>query len=147
MKTEHAIRIAAPPEVVWEVTADVERWPEWTPTVKSLVRLDSGSLGPGSRVRIEQPGQPPAVWVVTALEPGRRFAWRTERPGLRMVATHDLISNGGGTENVLRLEAEGWIAALLGPVLRLAIRRALTRENEGLRARCEAVAATRSASR
>jgi len=146
MKMEHAIRIAASPEVVWQVTADVERWPEWTPTVKSVVRLGSGPLAQGSEVRIEQPGQPPAVWVVTVLEPGRRFAWRTARRGLRMVATHDLVPSGSGTENVLRLEVDGWIAVLLGPVLRLAIRRALAQENEGLRASCEAIAATGSAS-
>jgi len=146
MNIEHTIRIAAPSEVVWQVTADVERWPDWTPTVKSVIRLGAEPLGPGSEVMIEQPGQPPAVWIVTVFEPGRRFAWRTSRRGLSMVGTHDLISEGDGTENVLRLEASGWVAVLLSPILRLAIRRALARENQGLRARCEAIAASSVAS-
>jgi hypothetical protein len=30
------IEVAAPPEVVWDVIADFERWPSWNPDVKSL---------------------------------------------------------------------------------------------------------------
>jgi len=36
------VDIAAPPGGVWAVIADVERWPEWTPTVTRLQRLDRG---------------------------------------------------------------------------------------------------------
>ena len=36
MEVENTIHIEAPPAIVWAVTVDVERWPEWTPTVESV---------------------------------------------------------------------------------------------------------------
>jgi uncharacterized membrane protein len=143
MRVEHEIRIDAPPEIVWAVTLDVGRWPEWTPTVTSVTRADDGPLVPGSVVRIRQPAQGVADWVVTEMVEGRRFAWQTVRPGLRMIAIHELDRDGTGTRNVLAVEAAGAAALLLWPLLRLAIRRALADENRGLRARCEAIAGQR----
>jgi uncharacterized protein YndB with AHSA1/START domain len=137
MTIEHAIHIGAPPDVVWRVTEDVERWPEWTPTLTSVTRLDEAPFGPGSIARIKQPGQPEAEWVVTVFEPGQRFEWETRRPGLRMVATHEISPAGAGTKNVLRVEAKGPVAVLLWPVLGLVMRRALAAENVGLKTYCE----------
>ena len=115
MTVEDTIHIEAPPEVVWAVTEDLERWPEWTPTVASVFRLDEGPFGLGSTVRIRQPGQPASTWTVTEFVRGARFAWETRRPGLRMKAWHDAEADGTGTVNRLRLEAKGVLVALLRP--------------------------------
>jgi uncharacterized membrane protein len=132
------IRIDAPAEVVWAITADVERWPEWLPTVTSVTRLDEGPLKRGSVVRLEQPMQPPSLWVVTALEANRIFAWESRRRGLRFVATHDLLADASATMNTLTVEASGVLAVLLWPLLRAALRRAVTAENRAFKQRCEA---------
>lgn len=144
MIVEDGVRIEAPPDVVWAVTVDVERWPAWTPTVTALARLDGGPFGLGSAARIKQPAQPEAVWTVTEYIDGARFAWETRRRGLRMTGTHEVSAEGAGTRSVLRVEAEGAVAVLLWPVLRLAMRRALLAENRGLKGRCEALARGRS---
>jgi uncharacterized protein YndB with AHSA1/START domain len=140
MRVEHVIQIDAPPHVVWSVTTDVERWPEWTPTVTSVRRVGSEPFGLGSVTRIKQPAQPEAEWVVTAFENGRSFSWESRRPGLQFVGTHVISDDGAGTTNLLRVEATGLLAILLWPVLRRATQRALSAENAGLKRKAEQVA-------
>lgn len=142
MTIEDTIHIEAPSDVVWAVTEDIERWPEWTPTVTAARRLDDGPFGLGSIARIKQPGQPASDWTVTEYVAGDRFTWETRRTGLRMAASHRVQRDGSGTSNTLRIEASGVLAVVLWPVLRAAIRRALMQENRGLKARCETVSAS-----
>jgi uncharacterized membrane protein len=139
MTVHDAIYIDAPPAVVWRVTVDVERWPEWTPTVTSVSRI-GGPLALGSVARIKQPAQPEAEWVVTEFEEGQRFAWETRRPGLHMIGRHEMHPESSGTRNVLHVHARGVVAVLLWPVLRFMMRRALADENGGLKKRCEEIA-------
>jgi len=137
MRVSHTIQIRAPLDRVWAVTLDVERWPDWTPTVTSVERLDGGPVQVGSRVRMKQPLQPPSEWVVTRCDAGKAFAWETRRPGLRMIGTHEMRTAPTGTTNILHVDAHGPLAVLLWPLLLLAMRRALRDENVGLARYCE----------
>jgi uncharacterized membrane protein len=141
MRVEHSIHIDASPEIVWEVTEAIDRWPEWTPTVTSVKRVDSGPLALGSVARIKQPAQPESEWVVIQFERGRRFAWETRRTGLHLIGAHEVEPQGAGTRNLLRVEASGAIAVLFWPILKRAIARALADENRGLKQRSEQGAA------
>ena len=91
------VEIQASPETVWGVLREIKRWPEWTPTVKSIRRLDNGPLAVGSRARIRQPRLPPADWRVTELEEGRSFTWVTGSPGLRVTARHWIEPHASGS--------------------------------------------------
>lgn len=137
MTITDAIHIDAPLGLVWSVTQDVERWPEWTPTVTSVRLLGERPIRVGSVAVIKQPMQPQSQWVVTELSANQRFAWETRRPGLYLIGIHDLAASEGGTRNVLRVEASGLLAVALWPILRFAMQKALRDENRGLKARCE----------
>ena len=142
MLLESLIQIDAPPSVVWRFTEDVESWPQWTPTVESVARLDSGPFDVGSIARVKQPGLPVADWVVTELSRGERFAWESRIRGIRMKAIHELTVSGGGTRSILRLELSGAVALFLWPIIRTAAQRALERENAALKAKCESLNST-----
>lgn len=83
MRTE----IAAPADIVWRLTEDVEGWPELTPTMTEVRRSDDGPLRAGSQALVRQPGLRPAQWRVTAVEPGRSFVWQSTTAGVTSVAS------------------------------------------------------------
>ena len=137
MEFRKSIDIDAPPEVVWPVMADGERWPEWTASVTSVRRLDKGPLRIGSRALIRQPRFPLAVWTVTALEPGRRFVWRSGMPGMWVYGDHAVEPLARGTRATLRLTYDGLLARLMGRLTRGITNRYLDMEASGLKQRSE----------
>jgi uncharacterized protein YndB with AHSA1/START domain len=135
-----SVDIAAPPETVWSVIVDAERWHEWTRSVRSIRLLDKGPLTIGSRALIRQPRFPPAVWQVTALEPGRSFTWRSGAPGLHVHARHSVEPITSGTRATLTLRYEGLPGRLLARVTRAITNRYLEYEAAGLKKRAESLA-------
>lgn len=139
MMLENVILIDAPQSVVWSVTIDIARWPQWMPTVTTVKRLDAGPFDCGSAALIKQPGLSEAKWVVTALTPGERFTWETRILGIRMIATHELATKETRTQSILRVEMSGIVARLLWPQIYFSARRSLQRENASLKTKCEAI--------
>src|SRR5262245_9656147 len=107
------VEIPAPRRLVWSVMADVERWPEWTPSVKRIMRLSPGPLVVGSRLRIHQPKFPPAFWRVIEIEPGSHFTSVSTAPGLRVTARHAAEETATATRVTLSIGYEGWFGPLL----------------------------------
>lgn len=105
----------ASPQAIWPVLADVVRWADWTPTISRVRGLSVETLEPGAQFEVHQPKLRPAVWTVTALEPGQRFTWEARSPGLRMRADHRLIAaSDTQTTLELRFTFEGWLGPLVG---------------------------------
>jgi polyketide cyclase/dehydrase/lipid transport protein len=129
--------IAAVPARVWEVMSDVERWHEWTPSIKSVRRLGRGALAVGSRALIRQPKFPPALWKVTAIEPGRSFTWISVAPGLRVIGHHAVAPAAAGSRATLSLELQGMFGGVFGELTRGITERYLAFEARGLKARSE----------
>lgn len=102
--------IAAPPERVWAVLADVERWPEHIPTVTTAQRLDDGPLHVGARTRLKQPKLSEAVWTVTELVENRSFTWVSKSPGVTISAEHLVEPHENGTRLTLSLLLTGPLA-------------------------------------
>ena len=138
--------ISAPPDRVWAVMCDAERWHEWTPSVTRITRLEQGPLSVGSRALIRQPKFPPALFKVTAIEPGRSFTWVSVAPGLRVFAHHRVEPAGGGSQATLSLDMEGLFGGLWGRLTRGITERYLEFEAKGLKARSENAAFRHSAS-
>lgn len=68
-------QIAAPASTVWELLVDVERWPEWGPSVRSASVDGGGPLRIGARGTVTTAVSVRLPFVITEFEHGRRWAW------------------------------------------------------------------------
>lgn len=134
---------------VFAVMTDMERWQEWTPTVRRVEPLtpDALPLKIGSRIRIVQPKVPPAEWIVTLLENDRGFQIRSRSPGAVVTADHWIEPLGDGTRSRVTLSVtfDGWLGSIIGRLMKGLNERYVTQESDGLKRRSEEIA--RSASR
>lgn len=138
MRTE----IAAPADIVWRLTEDVEGWPELTPTMTEVRRSDDGPLRAGSQALVRQPGLRPAQWRVTAVEPGRSFVWQSTTAGVTSIAEHVVEPTDTGTRMTLRFALTGRLAWLIGALYGRRIRRYVATEAAGFRRAAESAAAS-----
>jgi uncharacterized protein YndB with AHSA1/START domain len=138
MRYEHTVDITAPAHTVWTLWTDVERWPEWTASMRSVRRLDSGPLQVGSKARVSQPRLPTVVWEVTELEPDVSFVWVARGPGAFTEAAHRLAETPTGVRATLVLDQRGPLGTVLGRLTGGLTRRYLTMEADGLKQRAEA---------
>ena len=138
MFNEDSVEIDAPPQLVWDVFSDVERWPEWTASVTSLVGRDGPDLAVGKRFAIKQPGMQKLVWRVTEIDPGSSWTWVQRSPGVLVTARHDVISQPGGRTLVRQqLDQRGVLGSLVGRLMVKKTKRFLALEAQGLKARAE----------
>ncbi|WP_430612073.1 SRPBCC family protein [Flavobacterium sp. JP2137] len=71
MKIETQIIIAAPPETVWRILTDFQRYPQWNPFIKSL----SGAVAVGNTIKIELPDMTFSPKVLV-FDENRELQWR-----------------------------------------------------------------------
>lgn len=124
--------IDAPTDLVWEVLADVDHWPDWLPTVDSVERLDDGPFVVGSRARVRQPKLPRAEWEVTEVVDGRSFTWEATGPGMRTIARHEVVPDADGSRVTLSIEQTGPMGAVAALVWRRLTQRYIELEAESL---------------
>lgn len=133
------LECGAPREAVWNVMADVQKWPEWTPTMTSVRALGDAGLVRGNRFEVKQPGLAKAVFTVDACDEGVAFAWSTKSAGVSTIADHVLSDTaGGGTRIELSIRMSGPGVGLLWMLVGRKVRSFVDTEAESL-----AAAATR----
>jgi carbon monoxide dehydrogenase subunit G len=146
MQTIARAIIQASPAAIWQVLADVERWPTWTPTVLSVEPLapngSNDGLRIGARYRVTQPKLRPAIYEVTERVPQQAFTWVQKGPGATMIAEHRLTaSDHAGTEVEISFATQGLLGALAGRMYSKLIADYVRTEARSLKQHCEALAA------
>jgi hypothetical protein len=137
MQVDVTITIAASPEHIWPVLIDVEHWPDWTPSVTRVQRLEPGPLELGSTARIRQPKLPEMTWRVTAFQPQQGFNWETRGWGAHTIGEHWISSQPSGTKLLLRVRQSGLLVPVFAPWISKLTRRYMEMEAQGLKRRCE----------
>jgi len=134
--------IQAPPESVWTVFSDFNRWRAWDPSVLRVQTTEGDALEWGlhfTQTYATRPVEVTARNVVVRLVPGREVVWKGAVVGLHILhATTFQRTEDGQTEVVSRERMAGPLAHLFRDRLRAEAQRAAQRALQGLRAFCEA---------
>jgi uncharacterized membrane protein len=146
---ETSVRIAARADRVWDVLREVERWPEWTPTV-TRVDLEStpeyvpgadgpaGELAKGDVVSIKQPRMRTLSWTIDEWEPASFFSWSSTSGGVTTVATHRVDRTDDlGVTVTLGIRQSGLLAPVVAALIGRQTRRYVDTEAASLKRRCE----------
>jgi carbon monoxide dehydrogenase subunit G len=134
---EQTIEIAASSETIWKVLADVERWPSWTPSVRSVKLLTDGEFAPGTQARVHPAGSPESTWTVTLMKSGQSFRWATRARGAATIGDHIISPSETGATVTLAIEVAGLAGKLFKPLIGPGIRKNLRAEAEGLKRESE----------
>jgi uncharacterized protein YndB with AHSA1/START domain len=111
------IEIAAPPEAVWDVLTDFERWPSWNPDVKSL--SFSGEAAEGSVFRWKA-GPGTITSTIRRVDRPRLIGWTGKTLGIDAVHVYRLEPSDGGTHVTTEESYEGLVArAFRGPLRKM----------------------------
>ena len=111
--------IAAPPEAVWAVLTDLERWPDWNSGVEWVSAVPD--LDPGTRFEWRAGGLTIRS-VLQAAEAPRFIGWTGTAPFISARHVWHLSAEGAGTrvtttfdaeaENPVEMQRDGWQAIL-----------------------------------
>lgn len=115
MQVEHRIKVAATPEVIFRIYADVENWHTWDPDTK--VATLEGPFEVGSRGRLTPTKGNTVPMVLTHVVRDSCFTVESKIPLFRMVFEHELLSQQGVTEVIHRVTFSGALTVLLGKML------------------------------
>ena len=133
-----SIEIKAPPERVWEVMRDVQRWHEWTQSITSIKPFGKGSFEVGYRFIIRQPKLPMAMWKITELNEGKAFSWVSGIPLIfRTTAIHSVEGSRRGALVKLTVRYNGLLGSMLAQMTKEITERYLSLEANGLKERSE----------
>ena len=105
-----SIEIDAPVGNVWNILANINRWPEWNDDIKSA-KLE-GKLQPGTVFKWKS-GPGTITSTLQAVEPGRLIAWTGQTMGIKAVHIWHLEAKAGKTVVTTEESWDGLPARLL----------------------------------
>jgi uncharacterized membrane protein len=97
---EDAVEIAKPQELVYALVRDLERAPEWQPSLESV------DVHAGTEVRRVAGMRQEAKFFVVEDDPPRRFAIASEGGHVDARATFDLRPDGDGTRVTFTIDVQ-----------------------------------------
>jgi uncharacterized protein YndB with AHSA1/START domain len=139
---EGELQIAAPPDTVWAVIADLSGWPTWNPDVKSMAF--EGPLRPGSMFRWKS-GAASLVSTLESVEASREIGWTGVSMGIHAVHVFHFEASEGGTRARSAESFQGFIPTVLKKYSRKVLQRGIDSILSSLKTEAERRASALSA--
>ncbi|MGH2697999.1 MAG: SRPBCC family protein [Actinomycetota bacterium] len=103
------IEIRADPEVVWDLLADIDNWPNWNPDVKEAKLM--GGLRESSVFRWKA-GPGTITSTLESVDRPQEIGWRGKTMGINAVHVYRLEPHGEGTKVHTEESFDGLIVRL-----------------------------------
>jgi len=135
------INIDCPPEKVWKILTDFEKYPEWNPMIKSI----EGELKRRNRlkVRLEIKGMSKMTIKprVATFHSGKSFSWLGHLLIIGLFDGHHIFelnqNQDGSTEFIHREQFSGVMVLLMRKTLETKVGSAFEEMNSALKSTCE----------
>ena len=135
------INIDCPPEKVWKILTDFEKYPEWNPMIKSI----EGELRRRNRlkVRLEIKGMSKMTIKprVATFHSGKSFSWLGHLLIIGLFDGHHIFelnqNQDGSTEFIHREQFSGVMIPLMKKILETKVAVAFEEMNRNLKSTCE----------
>ena len=114
-----------PADDVWDRYLRPERWPEWSPQIRS-VDYPAPTLRPDTTGTVHGPGGLPVRFRILRVEqagPVRSWSWAVSAAGVRLRLWHTVEATPAGTRTVLAIEGFAPAVLLYLPAARWALHR------------------------
>jgi hypothetical protein len=119
---EGEVQIAASPDTVWAVMADLPAWPAWNPDVKSM--SFEGPLEPGAVFRWKS-GSASLVSTLKSVDAPREIGWTGVSMGIHAVHVFHFEPSDGGTRARSAESFRGFIPSVLKKYSRKVLQRGI----------------------
>lgn len=136
------IDISAPPEKVWRILADIDKWQEWSPIIKD----SRGTVAVGSELTITMTGKkageegPTYHPVITDLEAPGYLRWRAHMLSGFIFTNYKVLkleASGQGTRLVHKELFKGLLAPIMCGQMEKGVPPMLNSMNQALKALAE----------
>jgi hypothetical protein len=126
--------VHASPEDVWTVLSDLEKWPQWNESVKTMeVR---GPVAPGTEFRWVA-GRTKITSRLEEVDPPHRIVWSGTTMGIRAVHIWELTADDTSTKVSTQESFQGLIVRLFARRMGRSLERALAQSVEALKREVE----------
>ncbi len=117
----------ADPDEAWDRYIRPDRWPEWSPQIRSVDCTDS-VIRPGTTGTVHGPCGVGADFEVQQVDHRIRWwSWRVEAVRVGLALEHHVDPVGAGTRTTLRIDGPAPIVIGYAPLARLALSRLVRR--------------------
>ena len=115
MQFEHTVITNASPDAIWDLWANVSRWPEWD-TELQTAELD-GPFELGATGRLQPQKGPQSAFVISQLEAGRSYTFTTRLFFSRLDVYRFLAQRDDQTVFTHRVSFRGPLGFIFGRLL------------------------------
>lgn len=136
---EKSIVTSAPPETIFRIYRDVERWNQWDPDTRASSLVDGLTLGSKGSLTPAKGNTVPME--VTSVTENRNFTVTSQTALFRMDFDHELEPVANGTRIIHRVKFSGLLKPLLTVIIGRQVEKGLPITLKNLKSHAEGVQA------